>query len=327
MRSAPRVLALAASLLLSTRCSGARAADPVAKGPPAEARSYTLQNGVLHVELKIPNAPAGGKPAILSPFGDLDALLARGVILVQYQVDWPRLRELFGGSSEPPAEPETGQRVGAWLLSSPRPGVIGRNYFALVNGNAKFVGGVLDLLERLPEVDPQRIAIAGSSTQGFVALEALRREPRLAAGVIRVACGDYFTFLRSSTLALANDPRWLPDGHLPLDADYAEQLRLQEPNGAPEAYPPRPLLLLAGQDDPVMPFPCVENTASAFAPAYARAGVPERFHLEVFPGEGHDLGAGADRAALGWWEHWLLAAPPVSGRAAAGAPPETRRGG
>ena len=44
---------------------------------------------------------------------------------------------------------------------------------------------------------------------GFVALMALSHDERLAGGVVRVACGDYFLFLRESSLALHNDPRWL----------------------------------------------------------------------------------------------------------------------
>ena len=60
-------------------------------------------------------------------------------------------------------------------------------------------------------------------------LEALREEPRLAAGAARVACGDYHRFLRSSSLALHDDPRWLPGGELVLDEDYAAELREREP--------------------------------------------------------------------------------------------------
>lgn len=247
---------------------------------------------------------------LISPFGDPEPLLAHGIIVASYEVDWERVGKNLGmkdPADSPPPEPESGERVGAWLLSSPRPGIIGRAYFGLITTSAEqSVPDVLDLLAGIPEVDPDRIAIAGSSTQGFVALQALQHDRRLAAAVVRVACGDYFAFLRASTLALANDPRWLPDGRLPLDADYEAELRARQPIDHADAYPPRPLLLMAGRDDVVMPYACVESTEQALGAAYARAGVPDRLRIAVMPGAGHDLGAQADALALEWLERWLL---------------------
>lgn len=247
-------------------------------------------------------------------------LLAHGFVVAQYHFDWAEFARLTGAPAAslpppaPPAPAAQGQpdtRVGAWLLASPRPGIVGRSYFQLIGASASgSVPAVLDVIARQPEVDPQRIAIAGSSTFGFVALEALQRDARLAAGVVRVACGDYLTFLRSSTLALANDPRWLPQGRLPLDPDYEAELRARQPVDHAQAYPPRPLLLLAGRHDPVMPFACVERTAAALAQAYAEAGVAERFQLEDFSQQGHQLGPQADELALRWLERWLQPAPP-----------------
>jgi pimeloyl-ACP methyl ester carboxylesterase len=313
----PTFRRLAAAAVAAAGCASHVPPDPAQPATVASSeQSFSLNQGALHVSLRIPDAPPGRKPVLLSPFGDPEALLARGVIVASYEVDWERVRELLGAGAAPappPEEPPTdpGQRVGVWLLSSPRPGVVGRAYFQLIRANAEQnVPAVMDLLVTLPEVDPQRIAIAGSSTQGFVALQALRREPRLAAGVVRVACGDYLAFLRSSTLALADDPRWLPDGELPLDADYRADLLEHQPIAAPEAYPPRPLLVMAGRDDPVMPFACVEHTDAVFSEAYARAGVPERFQAEVLPGAGHDLGERSDELALAFIDRWLLAGAP-----------------
>lgn len=271
--------------------------------------------GGLHVELRIPEQPAGRKPALLSPVGEPGPLLERGIVLVSFQVDWAYVARTTGAAlppaPPPPAAP--GTQVGAWLLAAPRPGIVGRSYFQLIAASAsQSVPTVLDLLERVPEIDPARIAISGSSTQGFVALEALRHEPRLAAAVVQVTCGDYLAFLRSSSLALADDPRWLPDGRMELDPDYREELEAHQPIADPDAFPPRPLLMLAGREDRAMPFACVESTAAAFAQAYARAGVPERFALEVFPAAGHDLGPSASDFALRWWERWLL--EPASGQ-------------
>jgi hypothetical protein len=313
----PLLRTLVAAAAVATAGCAAHAPEPAP--PPAATgssqQSYDLNQGALHVELRIPDAPPGRKPVVISPFSDPEALLSRGVIVATFEVDWTRVAELIGSGAAkaPPEAPPTdpGERVGVWLLSSPRPGVIGRSYFQLIRANAEQnVPALMDLLITLPEVDPQRIAIAGSSTQGFVALQALRSEPRLAAGVVRVACGDYLAFLRSSSLALADDPRWLPGGELQLDADYRAELTLHQPIAAPQAYPPRPLLVIAGRNDPVMPFACVDRTDQVFSEAYASAGVPERFHAEVLTGANHDLGAQSEDLALAWIERWLLGEAP-----------------
>jgi predicted esterase len=266
------------------------------------------------VELRIPDAPPGRKPVVVSPFVDEDLLLARGFAVATWHFDWKEAARLASAPApeaphEPPPPDASETRVGAWLLASPRPGVIGRAYFQLVGASAELVPTVIDVLEMQSEIDPQRIAIMGSSTFGFVALQALQGDPRLAAGVVRVACGDYLDFLRSSSLALADDPRWLPEGRMELDADYEAELHAHEPIAHADAFPPRPLLLLAGRTDPVMPYACVEHTADAFAEAYTRAGVEDRFRLESFSEEGHHLGEEADAIALRWLERWLEVPP------------------
>ena len=156
---------------------------------------------------------------------------------------------------------------------------------------------VIDLLVRQPEVDPRRIAILGSSTFGFVALEALQRDARLAAAVVRVTCGDYLTFLRSSSLALADDPRWLPDGRMSLDADYEAELRAHQPIDHADAFPPRPLLLLAGtkRSGDALRVRRAHRAGAGARPMHARVS-RSASALESFSEEGHQLGAGVRRA-------------------------------
>lgn len=293
-----------------------------ALGPDVEHRHYELSDGFLHVDVSIPQVPAGRKPAVIGSLGADELLLARGIIVVRFRNDWAALgraaelahREQDGpepppDTLAPPGSPgslEPPNRVGAWALAAPRPGIVGRSYFALIGATAeKTVPAVVDLLAGLSEVDPDRIAIAGSSTHGFVALEALRVERRLAAGVVRVACGDYHGFLRSSSLALNDEPRWLPEGDLVLDADYDRALTSQEPIRFADHYPPRPLLMLNGATDPAIPVECAKRTAAALEVAYREAGASDRFRFVVFDDAGHDLGSRDTAEVLAWWERWL----------------------
>lgn len=311
----PQPLALVVSLLaLVAACaSGAPpnpepAAEPgqtVQREPGYELRRISLQGGFLRVELKIPDSPPGPKPAIVVPLADEAQLLARGFVLVDFHHDWTVVPGLEDAAQR--EEPVSGQKVGRWLLAAPRPGIVGRAYFQLVTLSARSsVPAVVDALEATPEVDARRIGIGGSSTAGFVALEALAAEPRLAAGVVRSTCGDYHAFLRSSYLALNDDPQWLPGGQLVLDDAYAAELIENEPIRRADRFPPRPLLMLNGTADPIVPFRCAERTATRLHGAYQRAGVGERFRFVAHEGAGHDLGDEARERALRFWEQWLL---------------------
>ena len=198
-------------------------------------------------------------------------------------------------------------QVGTWLLAAPRPGIVGRAYFRFIGADARMhVPLVLDHLETVPEIDAERIAVAGSSTAGFTALEALAAEPRLAAGVVRVACGDYREFLKNSSLALDGDERWLIDGEMVLDEDYDAELRKREPIRSAARFPPRPRLMLNGAQDPAIPVACARRTAAALERAYAARGQSERFRFVLYPERGHDVGAPARDETLRWWERWLL---------------------
>ncbi|HYC21741.1 MAG TPA: prolyl oligopeptidase family serine peptidase [Candidatus Bathyarchaeia archaeon] len=307
-------------------------APPAEQAPDnAEQRAVSLAKGWITVNLVIPRSPAGPKPAIVSPIDDDQTLLDRGIVLVRFHTNWELLRAFAqppahdtptaasapGAAAEAAGKPEAANppqqqqnQVGTWLLAAPRPGIVGKAYFALISEDALHtLPQVMDYLETVPEIDPQRIAIAGSSTSGFVALEALAQDARFSAAVVRVACGDYHTFLRASSLALNNEARWLPDGRLELDPDYEARLQEIEPIRSADRFPPRPLLMINGAQDTAIPLDCTLHTADALRTAYARRRMPDRFRLIVYPDQGHNLGPEAATESLAWWDRWLLDRP------------------
>lgn len=307
--------------VLAAACKPAVRPDPapLARGccsTPTDAVEASLAGGWISVRVEIPREADGPVPVVVSPIVPDEELLARGFAVARFHTNWEILRPFAADPSAaapgaPPPQAGAGQEhVGAWLLSAPRPEIVGQAYFGLISNEAeRSLPRVLDHLTSLPRIDPERIALTGSSTSGFVALQAMAHDPRIAVGVVRVACGDYHTFLRSSSLALNDDPRWLPGGKLVLDPAYALEIAAREPIRHADRYPPRPLLLLAGARDRAIPFACVANTVARFEAAYAEAGVPERFRFVDFPEQGHNL-AGADQEVLSWLERWLGGAEP-----------------
>lgn len=288
---------------------------PQPSGPSQEAAqpaptTAALADGWIEVSLTLPRTGAGPFPVVISPILPDETLLTNGFAIARFHTNWESLVGLRKLAPSPSPEPEapqaTPEPVGKWLLTAPRPGIVGRSYFDLITTDAEqSLPLVVDWLEARPEIDPRRIAITGSSTSGFTALQAMAAEPRIAAGVVRVACGDYLTFLKSSSLALNDDPRWLPGGKLVLEPDYAVEIAAREPIRHADRYPPRPLLLMAGERDRAIPLACVENTVTRFRAAYAAAGVPDRFEFIAAPEEGHNLSADMNAAILPWLERWL----------------------
>jgi predicted esterase len=268
-----------------------RADAPRPPRPPRPVQEFLVREttlaGGIGLRLEIPLVP-GRRPVVIGRLAPAGALRAAGFVTASFTVP-PRPKR-----DEPPAESRAGQLV----LASPSAAVLGRGYLRTITTTATaIVPRVVDQLEHEPEVDPARIAIVGSSTDGFVALAALAAEPRLAAAVVAFACGDYATFLRFSSMGMQGEP-------LTLEPDYAAWVHAAAPVNHPGRLPPRPLLLVAGTSDPLIPLACARTTADAVAAAYAEAGVPDRFRFLEVP-RGHGVGPGEQQEAAAWLVRWL----------------------
>lgn len=250
----------------------------------------------------MPQTAAPPHPAIISLFGEHEPLLHAGFAVVTFRIDWERLRGLAAPAPEPlpspPARAGTGS-VGVWLLASPSPKTVGQRYFGLIAAQVAAVRRVVDHLTTLDGIDSARLGIAGSSTNGFVSLEATAADPRIAAAVAIAACGDYHRFLERSSLAMHGAP-------LDLDPVYSRALRAREPATHPERLTHAAVLMVNGTADEAVPVVCAEETAAMLRTAYARSAAPERFRLVLVDGAGHaQLGPRARDESLAWFGRWL----------------------
>lgn len=277
-------------------CGAGRTADP-----PAAASSTTsylvkeanLVNGAVSVRLDIPLEPPGRKPAVIALLGDTHPVVAAGFVAVTYTVRWGLLR--MGQPTPSPAE----QTVGKWVLASPSADVLGERYLRDIATTADtYVPAVLDWLVAQPEVDPERLAMVGSSTNGFVTLQAIAADPRLIAGVAIAACGDYHRFLQFSEMGMNGAP-------LQLSPEFAAWVRGQEVITHPERLTHAAVLMMNRASDRLIPIACADETARVLSEAYARAGVPQRFRFERMEGEGHGMAAPEIAATMAWLKQWL----------------------
>lgn len=253
-------------------------------------REATLLDGVVRVRADMPLA-AGRKPAVIAMFRDTHQLVGAGYVAVTYEVNWARLR-----GPAPVAGPDS---VGSWVLASPSAAVLGEAYLRDVSRNAGIVPVVLDWLEAQPEVDMARVAMVGGSTNGFVTLQAVALDRRLAAAVVIAACGDYRTFLRDSSMGIPGQPP------LALAPEYAAWLDGQEIIAHPDRLVHAAVLMVNRSGDAVIPIACADQTARVLEAAYARAGAAERFRYVRLEREGHGLSTEEGRALFDWLQRWL----------------------
>jgi dipeptidyl aminopeptidase/acylaminoacyl peptidase len=144
------------------------------------------------------------------------------------------------------------------------------------------------LVER-GDVDPQRLAIEGSSAGGYTTLRALTTTDVFAAGITIYGVGDLAALVRDTHKF---ESQYL-DGLVGRVADMSQRYRERSPIHELDRIR-CPVLVLQGLDDRVVP----PAQAELLVAALAARGIP--YAYLPFEGEGHGFrGAAAIRATAG----------------------------
>ncbi|HKY33590.1 MAG TPA: dienelactone hydrolase family protein [Candidatus Polarisedimenticolia bacterium] len=291
-----------------------RLPPPVPGGPPRVTRR--LQLGDVALEGWMIEGPRGDIPAwFLSRDGDArprPALLALHPHGRQFELAKSMVAGLAGEPSR--AYGLAAARAGFAVLVPDLPGfeerrppllerkrnhaLQGEAYERLLAMNALVQGSTLqawilaDLsaclgaMERDPRVEAARIGAIGQSFGGQETILGMLFDPRIKAGVS--SCGFSLVRLFVERSISHNMALYLP-GMLPgLDFDAILP-----------ALAPRPLMVIAGREDPICPIEGVESALAAARAAYGRLGASASLREHIVEG-GHDLPPGALREALDW---------------------------
>ncbi len=132
-------------------------------------------------------------------------------------------------------------------------------------------------------VDPQRIVIAGASAGGFTALCTLATDHLFAAGTSYFGIADLETFRRQAPKFQAHQL----DRLIGPEQQAVDLYRARSPLHRVHEIR-RPVLLLQGLQDPIVP----PAQAEAMAQALERTGIPHTYL--AFPAEGHGFHSSAD---------------------------------
>jgi dienelactone hydrolase len=127
----------------------------------------------------------------------------------------------------------------------------------------------VDWLQTLPEVDPARILCTGQSGGGTATLFTTALDTRFAAS----APSCYFCTFEHSIMAMSH-----------CDCNYAPGLlNLCEMYDIAGLLAPRPLLIIAGEHDPIFPLAGVKLAYEKVQQMYAAAGAPDQVELYIGP--------------------------------------------
>lgn len=135
----------------------------------------------------------------------------------------------------------------------------------------------IDLLQQMPEVDPQRIGCMGNSGGGTVTFYGACVDQRIAVAV--PSCS--FCTYADSLMRIYH----CADNYIPGILKVAEMGELAG------LIAPRKLVAVAGQEDEIFPIHGVRKAFAAAQDIYRAAGCPENIKLVVGPG-GHRFYAG-----------------------------------
>ncbi|VTU34495.1 putative dienelactone hydrolase [Variovorax sp. SRS16] len=143
----------------------------------------------------------------------------------------------------------------------------------------------LDVLLKRPDIDPQRVAMMGHSYGGFYTLYTTALDPRIRVAVVAAYFNDREAVLDSSE----------PNGFL--DWRYPDALTLWRDPSVAALVAPRPLLIEAGNQDPLFPIQGARKAAPEAAALYQRLGIGDRFEFREFVGR-HDFDGEAAMAFI-----------------------------
>lgn len=149
----------------------------------------------------------------------------------------------------------------------------------------------IDYLETRADVDPERIAMAGSSGGGMETLQFAPFEPRIKAAVPVSAVATF----RAKTEALRiADPEQVLNGTLRYGIDHPELLA---------AFAPRPLMVGSPTQD-YIPIDAARDTFNAVAQAYSLVDAGGKLKFAE-TNDQHGMNQQLREAAIDWLLRWL----------------------
>ena len=186
-----------------------------------------------------------------------------------------------------------GRVNGDWSLSH------AADMYGVFLGTASDVVTLIDMLPARLGLTSDRIGMTGVSLGGHATLMAMALDSRISAGVALIGSGDYKRLMelraQSNGCAAGDVGRYFTPE---LDA----VVKRRDPIHRAAQFADRPLLMVNGADDALVPLECNQRFEAAAMPYY-RDG--SRLRLAAYPGVKHEVTPEMWNDAKAWFTTWL----------------------
>jgi alpha-beta hydrolase superfamily lysophospholipase len=152
-----------------------------------------------------------------------------------------------------------------------------------------FEGTTQDLSRLLDALGVSRAAIHGVSLGGYIAFAAMADDSRFAVGAMAIGSPDWLEALRAGGMTPGNP--------------IYDAVAARSPLERASVFPPRPLLMLHGDQDATVSVQGVQAMQRALVPLYQ--DFPERLQLIVYPGLDHAYTDEMLERSADWCAHYL----------------------
>ncbi|KAK9761212.1 hypothetical protein K7432_014050 [Basidiobolus ranarum] len=163
-------------------------------------------------------------------------------------------------------------------------------------GTSRDVLYLIDILPMYLGLDISKWGICGVSLGGHATLISMELEPRISVGVSLIGCGDYGQLIsergKNSGLEINRTTHPL----------LFRCLDLYDPVNHVERFQKRPLLMLGGEEDDLVPMKYSNVFVDKLRKSYADT---DRFSVKMFPQVGHWINDEMLSETIQWLQHWL----------------------
>lgn len=166
-------------------------------------------------------------------------------------------------------------------------------------GTAADISTLIDLVPARLGLTSDRIGMTGGSLGGHATLMAMALDPRIKVGVPLIGSGDYRRLMELRAV-LNKCPA--SDFSRYFSPAMEAAVRHRDPIHNAAVFADRPLLMLNGADDKVVPLECNQRFEAAARPFYTDGS---KLKLVAYPGIGHEVPAAMWAEAKAWFKTWL----------------------
>ncbi|HEY3377324.1 MAG TPA: prolyl oligopeptidase family serine peptidase [Armatimonadota bacterium] len=166
-------------------------------------------------------------------------------------------------------------------------------------GTAMDVSLLIDMLPARLGISTERVGMTGISMGGHATLLAMAYDVRIAVGAPVIGSGDYRHLMEMRATNNGVAAEQFDDFFPPALQRAVEKF---DPIHHPARFADRPLLLINGGADTLVPAECNQRFAAACRPHYRQ---PERLQTSLYPGVGHEFPPAMWQEVQHWLQRWL----------------------